>query len=91
MKFYFTGIQHTHGTEETPTQEIAIPVVSYDTVDDYLARFYQEMSYAMAAVDTLDGLTLLVFDSTGVIVKSEHWMRTIDEQPVAIPPIEGTE
>ena len=91
MKFYFTGIQHTHGTEEAPAQEIAIPTLVYDTVDDYLAKFYQEMNYALSAPDVLDGLTLLVYNSTGVIVKSDHWMRTIDGQPVAIPPIEGTE
>lgn len=85
MKFYFTGIQHTHDG-----QEIAIPTLVYNTVDEYLAKYYQEMNYALSAPDVLDGLTLLVYDSTGVIVKSDHWMRTIDGQQIPIDPVEGT-
>lgn len=85
MKFYFTGIQHTHDG-----QEIAIPTLAYDTVDAYLAKYYQEMNYALSAPDVLDGLTLLVYDSTGVIVKSDHWMRTVDGQQIPIDPVEGT-
>ncbi len=49
------------------------------------------MNYALSAPDALDGLTLLVYDSTGVIVKSDHWMRTVDGQQISIEPIEGTE
>lgn len=87
MKFYFTGLQHTHDG-----QEIAIPTLAYNTIDEYLAKFYQEMNYALSAPDILDGITLLVYDSTGAIVKSEHWMRTMEDgQPATIPPIEGTE
>ena len=79
MKFYFTGIQHQHGGTEVPFQEVA-----YNTVDEYLARYYQEMNYALGAVNILDGITIVIYDSTGVIVKQDHWMRTVDGQPIPV-------
>ena len=86
MKFYFTGIQHKHDGTEIPFQE-----VTYNTVDEYLSRYHHEMDYALSAVDILDGCTIVVYDSTGAILISDHWMRTVDGQQIAIPPIEGTE
>ena len=70
--FYFTGIQHTK------SGDIAIPVLSYDTVDGYKQKYHHEMDYAMSNIDFL-GLTVLVFDSTGAIVLSDNWVREIPE------------
>lgn len=84
MKFYFTGIQHTHAGEEIPFNTLV-----YNTVDEYLAKYHQEMNYALGAVDILDGITIIVYDSTGLIVKHDHWMRTVNGQQIPIPPIEG--
>ena len=73
MKYYYTGVQHLlDGTE------VGIPLVAYDNVDAYLAKYHQEMSYALAA-DNMAGLTTIVFDSTGVIVLQDHWMREIEQ------------
>lgn len=68
--YYFTGIQHQHGGGEA-----VFPALGYKTKDAYLAKYHQEMNYAMAATDVLDGLSVIVFDSTGVIVLQDHWMR----------------
>ena len=50
--FYLTGIQHTK------SGDIAIPVLGYETVDGYLAKYHHEMDYAMSNADFL-GLTIL--------------------------------
>ena len=74
MKYYYTGVQHlADGTE------VGIPLVAYDSVDAYLAKYHQEMSYALAT-DSMVGLTTVVFDSTGVIVLQDHWMREVTEE-----------
>ncbi len=85
MKFYFTGIQHQHNGNE-----VVIPTVAYSTKDEYLAKYHQEMNYAMSAPDILDGLSVIVFDSTGVIILQDHWMRTVDGVEIPIEPIEET-
>lgn len=68
--FYLTGIQHTK------SGDIAIPVLGYETVDGYLAKYHHEMDYAMSNADFL-GLTILVFDNTGSIVLHDNWVREI--------------
>lgn len=85
MKFYFTGIQHLHDGSEA-----VFPALGYETKDAYLAKYHQEMNYAMAATDVLDGLSVIVFDSTGAIVLQDHWMRTVNGVEIAIDPVEGT-
>lgn len=69
--YYFTGIQHQTGGGES-----VFPALVYKTKDEYLAKYHQEMSYAMSIPDVLDGLTVLVFDSNGVIVLQDQWMRS---------------
>lgn len=71
MTYYFTGIQHQHGGGEA-----VFPALGYKTKDEYLAKYHQEMNYAMSMPDILDGLTVLVFDSNGVIVLQDNWMRS---------------
>lgn len=72
MKYYFTGIQKLKdGTE------IAIPVVMYESTNNYVARYHQEM--ASAALNTnMASLVVLVFDADGVIVMNERWQREYD-------------
>lgn len=67
--YYFTGIQHTK------SGDIAIPVAGYETVDSYKQAYHHEMDYAMSNEDFL-GLTILVFDNTGVIVLSDNWVKS---------------
>lgn len=81
IKYYYTGVQHTQNGE------IGIPLVKYDSVDEYLAKYHQEMSYALANKN-LYGLTTLVFDSTGVIVLQDHWMRGVEESESDISDVE---
>lgn len=68
--YYFTGVQHQVGGTDA-----VFPALGYETKDAYLTKYHQEMNYAMAATDILDGLSVIVFDSTGVIVLQDHWMR----------------
>lgn len=72
MKFYFTGIQKLKdGTE------ISIPVVMYESTNNYVARYHQEM--AAAALNTnMASLVVLVFDADGVIMMNERWQREYD-------------
>ena len=86
MTYYFTGIQHKHDGSE-----IAFPTLSYATKDEYLAKYHQEMNYAMGAPNILYGLTVIVFDSTGVVVLNDHWMRTVNGSEMPISPVENEE
>ena len=78
MKFYFTGVQKLKdGTE------IAIPVVMYESTNNYVARYHQEMAAAALNTDIVS-LVVLVFDGDGVIVMNERWQRQYDpsEYPI---------
>lgn len=68
--YYLTGIQHTTGGD------IAIPTLGYETKDGYLAKYHQEMAYAMQ-MDTFLGLTIIVFDNAGNIVLHDNWVKEI--------------
>jgi len=72
MKYYFTGIQKLKdGTE------IAIPVVMYESTNNYVARYHQEMAAAVLNTN-MASLVVLVFDGDGVIVMNDRWHREYD-------------
>lgn len=72
--YYLTGIQHT------TSGDTVIATAGYETKDDYLKKYHEEMSYAMNNSDFI-GLTILVFDNAGSIVLSDNWVKEVAEEP----------
>lgn len=77
MVYNFTGVQHLK------TGDITIPLSSFEKEDDYLSKYHQEMSYALAN-NNFNGLTIIVFDNAGEIVMYENWIRNIPVPPPEI-------
>lgn len=73
--FYFTGVQHLK------SGDIAIPLVEYNTRDEYLARYHQEMAHATASKDFI-GCMILVYDGNGNILLKDNWVKEIQPEPV---------
>lgn len=69
MAYVFTGVQHTK------EGDVIIPPVEFEKQDDYMAKYHQEMAYAMSNQDFL-GLGIKVFDK-GTLddVLKENWIR----------------
>ena len=72
--FNFTGVQHLK------TGDVVIPIAGYEKKDQYLARYHQEMAYAIGNEDFI-GLTVIVFDNAGSIVMHENWVREVEVVP----------
>lgn len=66
--FRFTGIQHLK------SGDVTIPVVEYNTRDEYKQAYHHEMDYAMTNKDFI-GLSILVFGDTSAPVLQEDWVR----------------
>ena len=81
--YYLTGVQHTKDGD------FAIATQGYEDRDGYLAKYHQEMSYAMQ-MDNFLGLCILVFDGSGNIVLNDNWVKEIpyvapEPQPIEEP------
>ena len=76
--YYLTGVQHTKDGD------FAIATQGYEDRDGYLAKYHQEMSYAMQ-MDNFLGLCILVFDGSGNIVLNDNWIREIPYVPEPEP------
>ena len=76
--YYLTGVQHTK------EGDFAISTLGFEDRDGYLAKYHQEMSYAMQ-MDNFLGLCILVFDGSGNIVLNDNWIREIPYVPEPEP------
>lgn len=69
MAYLFTGVQHLK------TGDVIIPMLEFNTIDDYKKKYHEEMSYAMSNDDFL-GLGIKVFDEITLMdVLIDRWSR----------------
>lgn len=79
VKYYFTGYQLSNEREQIPYNTFI-----YDTVEEYKTKYATEMNYAIAAVDSIAGYLIIVYDSNGSLLVHDIWFRQIvDEEAEA--------
>ena len=60
--------------QHTKSGDVVAPALTYDSADDWKAKYHHEMDYAISNEDFI-GLSILVTDSSLNTIFHENWVR----------------
>lgn len=63
--------------QHTKTGDVVAPALTYNTTDEWKAKYHHEMDYAMSSEDFL-GLSILVTDGSLNVIFHDNWVKQVN-------------